>query len=50
MGNNIRKIRKEKGMTIEELSNLSGLSKVIPLSFKSCILISAREVGGIPQL
>ena len=28
MGNNIRKIRKEKGMTIEELSNLSGLSKV----------------------
>ena len=28
MGNNIRKIRKEKRMTIEELAELSGLSKV----------------------
>lgn len=28
MGNNIRKIRKEKGMSIEELAELSGLSKV----------------------
>ena len=28
MGNNIRKIRKERGMTIEQLADLSGLSKV----------------------
>ncbi len=28
MENNIRKIRREKGMTVEELAELSGLSKV----------------------
>ena len=27
-----------------------GPSKEIPLAFKSCIFISAKEVGGIPQL